>query len=103
MIEVLWPKQRILEVYLNSAEWDEGVFGAEAAAQHHFGVSAARLSRQQASYLAAVVPNPRNWSASRPSPYVSRRASWIQRQMRQLGGDSYLDSLNTSRKAPWAD
>ena len=96
-------KQRILEVYLNSAAWDEGAFGAEAAAQHHFGVSAARLSRQQASYLAAVLPNPRNWSAGRPSPYVSRRASWIQRQMRQLGGDSYLDTLNTSRKAPWAE
>ena len=76
LIEVLWPKQRILEVYLNSAEWDEGVFGAEAAAQHHFGVSAKKLSRQQASYLAAVLPSPLNWSASHPSTYVSRRAGW---------------------------
>ena len=103
MIEVLWPKQRILEVYLNSAEWDDGVFGAEAAAQHHFGVSAARLSRQQASQLAAVLPNPRNWSASHPTPYVSTRAAWIRQQMRQLGGDSYLATLNNSRKAPWAE
>ena len=102
LIEVLWPKQRILEVYLNSAEWDDGVFGAEAAAQHHFGVSAARLSRQQASQLAAVLPNPRNWSAGRPSAYVSTRAAWIRQQMRQLGGDSYLDTLNNSRQAPWA-
>ena len=101
LIEVLWPKQRILEVYLNSAEWDDGVFGAEAAAQHHFGVSAARLSRQQASQLAAVLPNPRNWSAGRPSAYVSTRAAWIRQQMRQLGGDSYLDTLNNSRQAPW--
>ena len=102
LIEILWPKQRILEVYLNSAEWDNGVFGAEAAAQHHFGVSAKNLSRQQASQLAAVLPNPRNWSASHPSPYVSRRASWIRQQIRQLGGDSYLDTINDSRKAPWA-
>ena len=64
LIEVFWPKQRILEVYLNSVEWDEGVFGAEAAARHHFGVSAANLSRQQASLLAAVLPNPRVWSLS---------------------------------------
>jgi monofunctional biosynthetic peptidoglycan transglycosylase len=102
LIEVLWPKQRILEVYLNSAEWDDGVFGAQAAAQHHFGVNAAALSRQQASYLAAVLPNPRNWSASRPSAYVQRRAGWIRQQMGQLGGDDYLLRLNDSRKAPWA-
>jgi monofunctional biosynthetic peptidoglycan transglycosylase len=102
LIEVLWPKQRILEVYLNSAEWDDGVFGAQAAAQHHFGVNSATLSRQQASYLAAVLPNPRNWSASRPSAYVQRRAGWIRQQMGQLGGDDYLLRLNDSRKAPWA-
>jgi monofunctional biosynthetic peptidoglycan transglycosylase len=102
LIEVLWPKQRILEVYLNSAEWDDGVFGAQAAAQHHFGVAAARLSRQQASLLAAVLPNPRNWSASRPSAYVQRRASWIRQQMGQLGGDGYLLRLDEPRRAPWA-
>ncbi|MFP3519988.1 transglycosylase domain-containing protein, partial [Pseudomonas sp. SIMBA_077] len=85
-IEVFWPKQRILEVYLNSVEWDEGVFGAEAAARHHFGVSAANLSRQQASLLAAVLPNPRVWSAARPSSYVMKRAGWVRRQMSQLGG-----------------
>ncbi|OLS60611.1 monofunctional biosynthetic peptidoglycan transglycosylase [Pseudomonas putida] len=93
LIELLWSKERILEVYLNSAEWDEGVFGAQAAARHHFGVDASRLSRQQASLLAAVLPNPRNWSASRPSSYVARRAGWIRQQMSQLGGDSYLEQL----------
>lgn len=102
LIELFWSKQRILEVYLNSAEWDDGVFGAEAAARHHFGTGAASLSRQQASLLAAVLPNPRNWSASRPSPYVLRRAGWIRKQMGQLGGESYLVTLNRSRRAPWA-
>ena len=102
LIETLWPKQRILEVYLNSVEWDEGVFGAEAAARHHFGVSAAALSRQQASLLAAVLPNPREWSASHPSTYVARRAGWIRQQMSQLGGTGYLAGLNDSRRSPWA-
>ncbi|WP_407314506.1 monofunctional biosynthetic peptidoglycan transglycosylase [Pseudomonas sp. nanlin1] len=102
LIETLWSKERILEVYLNSAEWDTGVFGAEAAARHHFGSSAKSLSRQQASLLAAVLPSPLNWSASRPSPYVLRRSNWIRRQMSQLGGDDYLARLNHSRQAPWA-
>lgn len=101
LIEVLWPKQRILEVYLNTVEWGSGVFGAQAAAQYHFGVNAANLSRQQASQLAAVLPNPRNWSASRPSPYVARRAAWIRQQTGQLGEDEYLKTLNSSRAAPW--
>ncbi|WP_268798464.1 monofunctional biosynthetic peptidoglycan transglycosylase [Pseudomonas huanghezhanensis] len=98
LIEILWSKQRILEVYVNSVEWDDGVFGAQAAAQHHFNVNASQLSTQQASYLAAVLPNPREWSASRPSSYVSRRAGWIRQQMRQLGGDEYLTGLNHSRR-----
>jgi monofunctional biosynthetic peptidoglycan transglycosylase len=98
LIEILWSKQRILEVYLNSVEWDDGVFGAQAAAQHHFGVNASALSTQQASYLAAVLPNPRVWNASRPTSYVAGRASWIRQQMRQLGGDEYLMGLNHSRK-----
>ena len=58
---------------------------------------------QQASLLAAVLPNPRVWSASHPTAYVQRRASWIRQQMRQLGGDSYLIGLNDSRRAPWAE
>ena len=93
LIESLWPKQRILEVYLNSAEWGDGVFGAEAAARHHFGRGAPYLTRQQASLLAAVLPNPREWSAGRPGGYVSRRAGWIRQQMWQLGGSHYLQRL----------
>ncbi len=97
LIELLWSKERILEVYLNSVEWGDGVFGAEAAAKHHFGVGAPYLSRQQASQLAAVLPNPREWSASRPSTYVAGRAGWIRRQMSQLGGSHYLDLLKIPR------
>jgi len=93
LLETLWPKQRILEVYLNSAEWGNGVFGAEAAARRHFGKGAAQLSRQQASLLAAVLPNPREWSAGRPSGYVQQRAGWIRRQMAQLGDGYYLRRL----------
>lgn len=93
LLETFWPKERILEVYLNSAEWDSGVFGAQAAARHHFGVDAGKLSPQQAAQLAAVLPNPRKWSAARPSPYVRQRAAWIRQQMWQLGGHDYLERL----------
>lgn len=93
LIELLWPKERILEVYLNIVEWDNGVFGLEAAAQHYFGVSAANLGPAQASLLAAILPNPRAWSASHPSAYIQQRSQWIQRQMRQLGGTAYLQRL----------
>ncbi|EIK54926.1 monofunctional biosynthetic peptidoglycan transglycosylase [Stutzerimonas stutzeri TS44] len=97
LIELLWPKQRILEVYLNSVEWGEGIFGAQAAARQHFGVGAPYLSTRQACLLAAVLPNPREWSAGRPSTYVSNRANWIRRQIRQLGGSHYLLQLETRR------
>ncbi|MGM0701223.1 MAG: monofunctional biosynthetic peptidoglycan transglycosylase [Pseudomonadota bacterium] len=93
LIETLWPKQRVLEVYLNIVEWDSGVFGLEAAAQHYFGVSADRISEVQASRLAAVLPNPRGWNAARPDPYVERRSLWIRQQMRNLGGVAYLERL----------
>ncbi len=74
-------------------EWDDGVFGAEAAARHHFGIGAPYLSDRQASLLAAVLPNPREWSPSRPSAYVAERAAWIRQQERQLGGSDYLRQM----------
>jgi monofunctional glycosyltransferase len=74
LIEAMWPKRRILEVYLNTAEFGEGVFGAEAAARHHFGRGADALSAEQAARLAAVLPNPKERSAARPSGFVQRRA-----------------------------
>jgi monofunctional biosynthetic peptidoglycan transglycosylase len=101
LIELLWPKQRILEVYLNSAEWGTGIFGAEAAARHHFHIGAPYLSAQQASLLAAVLPNPRQRSASQPNAQVSRRAQWIRRQMRQLGGSHYLSRLQATPPDWW--
>lgn len=98
LMELFWTKQRILEVYLNSAEWGQGVFGAQAAARYHFGVEASQLSRQQAAQLAAVLPSPLKWNAGKPSTYVANRAGWIRRQMSQLGGPSYLMQLDTSRR-----
>lgn len=77
LVELIWTKQRIIEVYLNVAEFDEGVFGIEAAAQHHFGVSAAKLSATQAARLAAKLPNPKVRSATNPSAALQRRARSI--------------------------
>ncbi len=76
-VELVWSKRRILEVYLNVAEFDEGVFGVEAAAQSYFGVSAADLSAVQAARLAAVLPNPKARDAANPSPWLQRRAASI--------------------------
>ncbi len=78
LVEALWSKERILEVYLNVAEMDEGIFGAEAAARHYFGVGPDELSARQAALIAAVLPNPKQRSAARPSKAVSRRAVRIQ-------------------------
>ena len=77
VVEAFWSKRRIVEVYLNVAEFDTGVFGIEAAAQHHFGVSAKQLSRRQASLLAAVLPNPKGRQAGNPSSATDRRARSI--------------------------
>ncbi|MGZ9100382.1 MAG: monofunctional biosynthetic peptidoglycan transglycosylase [Brevundimonas sp.] len=76
-IETVWGKRRIMEVYLNVAEWAPGVYGAEAAAQHWFGKSAADLSAREAARLAAILPSPRRYNAASPGPYVRRRASRI--------------------------
>lgn len=92
-LEALWPKQRILEVYLNVAEFGPGVFGAEAAAQGFFGKPASRLTARDAALLAAVLPSPKRMSVRKPSPYVEERVDWILRQMQQLGGPSYLEGM----------
>jgi monofunctional biosynthetic peptidoglycan transglycosylase len=76
-VELVWPKRRILEVYLNVAEFDRGVFGVEAAARHYFGVSAAGLTAVQAARLAAILPDPKGRSASEPSRFVRSRAAAI--------------------------
>lgn len=76
-LEAIWPKRRIIEVYLNIAEFDEGVFGVKAAAQHYFGVTPADLTATQAARLAAVLPDPKGRSAARPSDFVRKRAASI--------------------------
>jgi monofunctional glycosyltransferase len=81
LIEAMWSKERILEVYLNIAEFGTGIYGAEAAAQRHFRKSAAALTPREAALLAAVLPSPRRWRVQPAGPYVSRRADWILGQM----------------------
>ena len=93
LLEALWPKQRILEVYVNVAEFGDGVYGAQAAARRYFGKDAAQLGPAEAARLAAVLPSPRRYSAANPGPYVQRRTGQIQRQMRQIGGTGYLEQL----------
>ena len=81
LIEFLWSKHRIMEVYLNIIEWGPGIYGAEASARAHFGTAASRLSVPQAALLAAVLPNPRRWSPDRPTPYIDARAAFIRQHM----------------------
>lgn len=93
LLELFWPKPRILEVYLNIAQYGAGVYGVEAASQEFFGKSAAQLKPAEAALLAAVLPNPVVLRVDRPSAYVRKRQAWILGQMRQLGGAKFLDEL----------
>ena len=98
LIELTWPKQRILEVYMNIAELGDGIYGVGAASDVFFHASPSRLGPAQAARLAAVLPSPRRFRADRPSPYVQGRANWIQQQMAQLGGPAYLQSNQPPRE-----
>lgn len=89
-METVWSKKRILTVYLNIAEFGDGVFGVEAAAQRYFHKPASRLTISEAALLAAVLPNPIRFKANAPSGYVHSRQAWIMRQMRQLGGEGFM-------------
>ena len=89
LIETIWPKRRILEVYLNIAEFGRGVFGIAAASQAFFKKSPDHLTRSQAALLAAALPNPRQLRIDRPSPYMRARAGWILKQMNQLNLPSF--------------
>jgi monofunctional glycosyltransferase len=84
LLELCWSKQRIIEVYLNVAEFGDHVFGIEAASQRYFGVPARQLTRSQAALLAATLPNPIRFKASNPSSYVLKRRDWIMRQMQNV-------------------
>jgi len=94
LIEACWPKRRILEVYLNIAEFGYGIYGAEAAAQHFFHKSAVRLTRSDAALLAAVLPSPEHYSAAAASAYVQRRREQILAQMQALGGPEMLQEVD---------
>lgn len=93
LIETIWGKKRILEVYLNVAEMGRMTFGVEAACQRYYKKSAQSLSRAEAARIAAVLPNPRKFSIRNPSAYVMKRTNQISRQMRALGGQSYIKDL----------
>lgn len=97
VIETLWPKRRIIEVYLNVAEWGDGVFGAEAAARARFGKSAASLTQQEAALLASVLPNPHKWRVDPPGPYVRKRARQVRARMRQIHRDGLNDCVANSK------
>ena len=97
MIELVWGKKRILEVYLNVIEMGKGVFGIEAAAQKYFGKSARQLSRREAALIAASLPNPKRYKVKPASGYIQYRASFIQRQMMHLQSDPAIRALIENR------
>ena len=98
LIEALWPKERILEMYLNVAQFGDGIYGVQAAAERFWHEPARGLSSEEAALLAAVLPNPRILHADRPSAYVLERRDWILEQMRELGGEGYLRAIEKERR-----
>lgn len=88
LIELMWPKERIMEVYLNSIEMGEGIYGADAVAEEHFGTDALSLTKAQCALIAATLPNPRKFSSKNPSGYMLKRQARIMREMK------YVDKLN---------
>jgi len=96
LLDAAWSKQRIIEVYLNIAEWGDGIFGAEAAAQKYFRKPTRLLTATEAAYLTAVLPNPIRWSPARPTNYIQSRANIIQRRVGQLNS-AQVGCLKTGR------
>ncbi len=99
LIDVLWPKQRVLSVYLNIAQFGRGIYGVQAASERFFHEPASRLTADQAALLAAVLPDPVHWHVERPSHFVLWRQQWLLHQMADLGGPGYLRSIAPSRPA----
>jgi monofunctional biosynthetic peptidoglycan transglycosylase len=97
LIEVTWPKRRILEVYLNIAEFGAGIWGVGAATNHYFGLEPDRISLDQAARLATVLPSPKRIDPTGGSDYVSKRGAWIIAQVRGLGGYGYLAEIDRPR------
>ncbi len=99
-METVWSKKRILTVYLNIAEFGDGIFGVEAASQRYFHKPASKLTMAEAALLAAVLPNPIRFKANAPSGYVRSRQAWILRQMRQLGGRGLCGIISCINRWP---
>ncbi|HEX7340490.1 MAG TPA: monofunctional biosynthetic peptidoglycan transglycosylase [Rhodanobacteraceae bacterium] len=97
LIDVTWPKRRILEVYTNIVELGDGIYGVGAASRLYFHTAPANLDARQSALLAAVLPDPRGLHANRPSAYVERRVAWIEQQMHQLGGTRYVTDKHPPR------
>lgn len=93
LIELMWPKERILEVYLNSIEWGPGIYGAESASRHWFGKSASELTRSEASRLAAILPSPLKWKAANSGRYVQRRSNAIVANSRVVKNGSLAECV----------
>jgi len=91
-LEAIWGRKRILEVYLNIAEFGKGIYGIEAASQHYFGKSASKLTRDEAARLAVLLPDPRERNPNHLTPYLRDRVNWVEQQMQQLGA-GYLKSI----------
>jgi monofunctional biosynthetic peptidoglycan transglycosylase len=104
LIETMWSKERIMEVYLNSIEMGRGIYGAEAAAQFWYKTSAAKLNKDQSAGIAAILPNPLKYKANPASPYINKRKEWVKRQMsywgNQLDYDKYNDGEDEESKKP---
>jgi monofunctional biosynthetic peptidoglycan transglycosylase len=92
-IEFLWPKRRILEVYLNSAQFGRGIWGVQAASRQYFGKDAARLTQPEAALLAAVLPSPTRYRVVNPGPYVRQRQTWILGQMNRLSANGLFENI----------
>ncbi|WP_026611841.1 monofunctional biosynthetic peptidoglycan transglycosylase [Methylocaldum szegediense] len=99
LIELMWTKRRILEVYLNVAQFGEGIYGVSAASEAFFAKPASKLNPNEAALLAAVLPNPVRLRADKPSAYVMHRRLWILKQMKQLGGSNYLRNVDSQIQA----
>lgn len=92
-VETLWPKRRILEIYLNVAQFGPDTFGVGTSAGEFFDRPAGELNLRQSALMAAVLPNPKRMSVRKPSPYVEKRVAWIMSQIDQLGGPAYLEGI----------
>lgn len=95
LIELTWPKERIMEVYLNCIEMGEGIFGAEAAARAYYGIPASKLNLQQAAAIAAALPNPRKWSPAQPNEFIKAKSGWIVRAVWQLRAEAAQKNTTT--------